>query len=220
MPRHLRIKICGVTTPDDVLACADAGADAVGVNLYERSPRFVDAERAQTLVGSIPPLMAVVGVFVQTPIVQALTTALNLGLRVIQWHGEKREVFDTSGVPFSLIAAFRVRDEQSLSDIMSYVDACAAKGSKPGAVLVDSYVKGQEGGTGQQAPWELLADFDPGVPLILAGGLTPENVGTAIRTVRPWGVDVASGVELSPGVKDHTKLRRFIANAREAAARL
>jgi phosphoribosylanthranilate isomerase len=220
MPRHLRIKICGVTTPEDVLACVDAGADAVGVNLYDRSPRYVDLERARALVRSIPPLMAGVGVFVQAPIVVAMTTALNLGLRVIQWHGEKREVFDTSGVPVSLIAAFRVRDEQSLSDIMAYVDASAAEGSKPAAVLVDAYVKGQEGGTGQQAPWELLAGFDPGVPLILAGGLTPENVGTAIRTVRPWGVDVASGVELLPGVKDHTKLRRFIANAREAAARL
>jgi phosphoribosylanthranilate isomerase len=152
--------------------------------------------------------------------IEAMTTAINLGLRGIQWHGEKREEFDTPVFPFSLIAAFRVRDEQSLSDIMAYVGDCSLKGHKPAAILVDAYVKGQEGGTGQQAPWELLAGFDPGVPLILAGGLTPENVGTAIRTVRPWGVDVASGVEKSPGIKDHEKVRRFIANAREAAARL
>jgi phosphoribosylanthranilate isomerase len=214
----LRIKICGVTSPDDVRAWADAGADAVGVNVHPASPRYVDLVRAQTLVHSIPPLMAGVGVFVQTPMIEAMSTAINLGLRAIQWHGEKREVFDT--FQFSLIAAFRVRDERSLSDIMAYVDACNAQGHKPAAVLVDAYVKGQEGGTGQQAPWELLAGFDLGVPLILAGGLTPENVGMAISTVRPCGVDVASGVELLPGIKDHTKLRRFIANAREAAARL
>jgi phosphoribosylanthranilate isomerase len=218
MPRHLRIKICGVTNPDDVVACADAGADAVGINFYERSARYVDAVRARPLVRSIPPLMAGVGVFVQTPMHEAMSAALNLGLLCIQRHGEKHEVFDP--FPFSLIAAFRIRDERSLSDIMAYVDACDAAGHKPAAVLVDAHVEGQEGGTGQKAPWELLAGFDAGVPLVLAGGLTPENVATAIKTVRPWGVDVASGVELLPGVKDHEKVRRFIANAREAAARL
>ncbi len=218
MPIPLRIKICGVTTPNDVCACADAGADAVGVNFYPASPRYVDPRRAAALLRSVPPLMAGVGVFVGQPMRQVYEFAHQLGLRGIQWHGENHETGDP--FPFSLIAAFRVRDEKSLSDIMAYIDACAASGHKPAAVLVDAYVEGQEGGTGQQAPWDVLAGFRPGVPLILAGGLTPENVGAAIGVVRPWAVDVASGVEAAPGVKDHAKVRRFIANAREAAARL
>jgi phosphoribosylanthranilate isomerase len=214
----LRIKICGVTTPDDVRACADAGADAVGVNFHPASPRYVDPRRAPDLVRSIPPLMAGVGVFVGQLLREVCALAQQFGLRGIQLYGENREIADP--YPFSLIAAFRVRDAKSLSDIMAYIDACARSGHKPAAVLVDAYVEGQEGGTGQRAPWDLLAGFRPGVPLILAGGLTPENVGAAILAVRPWAVDVASGVESAPGVKDHAKVRRFIANAREAAARL
>jgi phosphoribosylanthranilate isomerase len=218
MPSPLRIKICGVTTSGDVRACADAGADAIGVNFHPASARYVDPQHAETLMRSISPLLAAVGVFVGQPMRQVFEVAHELGLRGIQWHGENRETADP--FPFALIAAFRVRNEQSLSDIMAYMDSCVAAGHKPAAVLVDAYVEGQEGGTGQQAPWNLLAGFKPGVPLILAGGLTPENVASAIQTVRPWGVDVASGVESSPGIKDHVKLRRFIANARDAAARL
>ena len=97
---------------------------------------------------------------------------------------------------------------------------CRSFGSLPAAILVDAYVDGQHGGTGQKAPWDLLVNFKPGVPLILAGGLTPQNVGEAIRLVKPDGVDVASGVESSPGKKDPQKVRQFIASAREAAARI
>jgi phosphoribosylanthranilate isomerase len=217
MPIPIRIKICGVTIPDDASACANAGADAVGINFHPASPRFVDPRQAQPLLRSIPPLMAAVGVFVAQPLRQVCALAYQLGLRGIQWHGENREIADP--FPFSMIAAFRVRDAQSLAEISAYLDACAPA-QKPAAILVDAYVEGQEGGTGKKAPWELLADFKQTVPLILAGGLTPENVADAIRTVRPWGVDVASGVEISPGKKDHDRIRRFIANAREAAARL
>jgi phosphoribosylanthranilate isomerase len=103
-----------------------------------------------------------------------------------------------------------VRDAASLDQITACLDLLRAAGAAPAAILVDAHVPGQYGGTGQTAPWHLLADFQPGVPLILAGGLTPDNVAEAIRIVRPYAVDVASGVESSPGKKDPDKLRRFI----------
>jgi phosphoribosylanthranilate isomerase len=213
----IRVKICGVTTPDDLRACADAGADAVGINFYPASPRFVDPRKAQPLLRAAPPLLATVGVFVAQPFRQVCAIAYQLGLRGIQWHGDNRERADC--FPFALTMAFRVRNCDSLEEIKAYLDQCEPD-QKPAAILVDAYVEGQEGGTGRQAPWGLLAGFQPGVPLILAGGLTPDNVGEAIRTVRPWAVDVASGVESSPGRKDPAKVRDFIANAREAAGRI
>ncbi len=214
----LRIKICGVTRPVDVEACANAGADAIGVNFHPGSPRFVDPKESQTLLRSIPPLLAGVGVFVGLPIRQVTALAYQLGLRGIQYHGENRELADP--FPFSLIAAFRVRDRKSLSTIDTYLEMCRSFGQLPAAILVDAYVEGLEGGTGEKAPWDLLADYRPGVPMILAGGLTPENVADAIRLVRPAAVDVASGVEEAPGIKDPEKIRRFVANAREAATGL
>ena len=212
----LRIKICGVTSPADMAVCAAAGVDAVGINFHPGSPRYVDPKASQTLLRSIPPLLAGVGVFVGLPMRQVTAMAYQLGLRGIQYHGELRDLGDP--FPFSLIAAFRVRDRKSLADIDTYIEMCRTFGHLPGAILVDAFVEGQQGGTGQKAPWDLLADYKPGVPVILAGGLTPENVAEAIRIVRPDGVDVASGVESSPGQKDSEKVRRFVANAREAAA--
>ena len=216
MPIPLRIKICGVTTPEDIRACADAGADAIGINFHPGSSRYVDPKSAQPLIRSISPLMSAVGVFVNQPIRQVCAIAYQLGLRGVQWHGENRDLADP--FPFGLIAAFRVKDRENLTEITAYVEKCRLLGYQPSAILVDAFVDGQHGGTGQTAPWDLLAGFDPGVPIILAGGLTPENVADAIRAVRPAGVDVASGVESSPGRKSPDKVRRFIANAREAAA--
>jgi phosphoribosylanthranilate isomerase len=112
-----------------------------------------------------------------------------------------------------------VQDANSLTAIRRYLDTCKMVGALPSAVLLDAHVAGQFGGTGQTAPWNLLATFRPGVPVILAGGLTAENVAEAVRVVQPWGVDVASGVEYCPGHKDPEKMRRFIGTAREAAAR-
>jgi phosphoribosylanthranilate isomerase len=214
----LRVKICGVTSPADVAACVAAGADAVGINFHPASPRYVDPRQSQLLLRSIPPLMAGVGVFVGLPFRQITAMAYQLGLRTIQFHGDNREASDP--FPFSLIAAVRVRDRNSLREIDSYLETCRACGHLPAAVLVDAFVEGKEGGTGQSAPWNLIAGYKPGVPIILAGGLTPENVAEAIRVVRPDGVDVATGVEELPGRKDPDKVRRFVANAREAAAKL
>jgi phosphoribosylanthranilate isomerase len=214
----LRIKICGVTTPEDVAACAAAGADAVGVNFHPGSKRYVDPRNAQPLLRSIPSLMTAVGVFVERPFRQVAALAYQLGLRSVQVHGEPREIADS--FPFSVIAAFRVRDRESLDEISGYLENCRPSGHLPAAILLDAYVEGEHGGTGRTAPWELLANFRPGVPVILAGGLTPDNVAEAIKVVRPAGVDVASGVEGSPGRKDAAKVATFIERARAAAARL
>jgi phosphoribosylanthranilate isomerase len=214
----VRIKICGVTTPTDARLADEAGADAVGLNFYPQSPRFIDPRSAAALVRTLPPFTAAVGVFVGTPVRQACAVAFQLGLRGIQTYSDGPPEEDT--FPFAHIPAFRVRDASSLDGIRAFVAASHAAGRAPAAVLVDTFVEGLYGGTGQCPPWDLLAGFDPGVPLILAGGLTPDNVADAIRTVRPWGVDVASGVESSPGRKDPGKVRAFVANVRSASADL
>jgi phosphoribosylanthranilate isomerase len=218
MPVPLRIKICGVTTAEDIRLCAVAGADAVGINFHPGSSRYVDPRQASQLIRAISPLMSAVGIFVNQPMRHMCAVAYQLGLRTIQHHGEQGEFADS--FPFAFVPAFQVEDASSLSRIQSNLEIWRLAGILPSAILVDAHVDGQHGGTGQIAPWELLAGFHPGVPLILAGGLTPENVAEAIRIVRPWAVDVASGVEISPGKKDPDKVRRFIAHAREAGGKL
>jgi len=206
----IRIKICGVTTPEDARHAADAGADAVGLNFYPQSPRFVTPSQAAAIVRAVPPFTAPIGVFVRMPIRQASAIAFQLGRRGIQTYDDPPPADDP--FPCAHIPAFRVQNADGLETIRRVVTA-----TRPSAVLVDSYVAGQMGGTGHRAPWDLLVGFDPGVPLILAGGLTPENVSEAIATVKPWGVDVASGVESAPGRKDSVKVARFIQAARLAA---
>jgi phosphoribosylanthranilate isomerase len=216
---HLRVKICGVTNEADARHAAVAGADAVGLNFYAGSPRHIDAATAGFILRELPPFVEAVGLFVNQPLRSAFEFLHPLGrVRTIQWHGDQRELSDC--FPYHLIPAFPVRDAGSLLAIMRYLDTCRGLDRLPAAVLVDAHVPGQHGGTGQTAPWDLLASFQPGVPVILAGGLTPDNVAEAVRVVRPYAVDVASGVEHSPGHKDPDKVRRFIDRAKEAAAKL
>jgi phosphoribosylanthranilate isomerase len=214
----VRIKICGVTTPADARGAADAGADAVGLNFYPQSPRFVAPRRAADLVRALPPFTAPVGVFVGVPLRQVCAVAFQLGLRGVQTYDDEPPAEDA--FPFAHVPAFRVKDAAGLDRVRAFVSAAAARGRAPAAVLIDSHVDGLMGGSGHRGPWELLAGFDPGVPVVLAGGLTPENVAAAVALVRPWGVDVASGVETAPGVKDGEKMARFVRNARAAAAGL
>src|SRR5262245_62525434 len=211
---RVRVKICGLKTVADVRAAAAAGADAVGFNFHPPSPRYVDPRTAGSLVRALPPFVDAVGVFVEQPYRPMCALASQLGLRSVQWAGGTPPVEDT--FPFGLVAAFRVKDATDLAAIRAYVGQATAAACPPAAVLVDAHVPGQYGGTGQTAPWNLLAGFDPGVPLILAGGLTPENVAEAVRAVRPYGVDVASGVESEPGRKDPDKVRRFVEAVRAA----
>jgi phosphoribosylanthranilate isomerase len=149
---------------------------------------------------------------------QVCAVAFQLGLRGVQTYHDQPPNDDP--FPFAHIPSFRIKHAPGLDAIRDFVTAASRLGRRPAAVLVDSHVDGQMGGTGHPAPWGLLAGFDPGVPLILAGGLTPENVADAIVAVRPWGVDVASGVEFAPGQKDPDRVVRFIRAVREGEARL
>jgi phosphoribosylanthranilate isomerase len=211
----VRIKICGITTPADAELAVRLGADAVGLNFYTQSPRHITAEQAAAIVNALPLFVEPVALFVNEALEVAHHVAHGLGIHTIQFHGEHH--LTQCAHQARLIPAFSVRDASSLDYIrQSIATMHATWGRPPAAVLVDAHVPGMHGGTGQTAPWHLLVGFDAGVPLILAGGLTPENVADAIRVVRPYAVDVASGVESAPGRKDPDRLRRFIENARAA----
>jgi phosphoribosylanthranilate isomerase len=216
---QVRVKICGITSAADASQAARLGADAVGLNFYEHSPRTVSPSEATAILRALPPFVEPIALFVNQPLRTVFQILNNLGgMRTFQWHGHPHELADT--FPFRRIPAFPVGDRDSLLQIERYLETARGLGQLPAAILVDAQVAGQYGGTGRCAPWELLAGFQAEVPLILAGGLTPENVAEAIRVVRPYAVDVASGVESSPGRKDPEKMRRFLDSAREAAAKL
>lgn len=214
----MKIKICGITTVEDAAAAGRLGADAVGLNFYPQSRRHLAAQDASAVVRALPPFVEPVGLFVNEPFARAAATAGQLGLRTLQWHGDEHAA--SYRPPFQVIRAVPVCDRNTLEAVTRWLHSLLDRGERPAALLVDAHVPGEYGGTGRRAPWELLAEFRPEVPVILAGGLTPENVAEAVRIVRPYGVDVASGVESSPGRKDAGKVRHFVGNAREAAARL
>lgn len=205
--RPIKIKICGVTTVEDVAFAAACGVDALGLNFYPKSPRFLSTAQAEDLLEEWPMFVSAVGLFVDTPDDTIRETMSRHGLHAAQTYPKESEsstLDRTTHIP-----AFRVQDRSTLAIVSEYVSR-----HRPAAVLLDSFVPGSMGGTGHPAPWELLAGFDPGVPVILAGGLTPDNVAEAVRIVKPWGVDVASGVEAAPGKKDRGKVRAFIQTVR------
>jgi phosphoribosylanthranilate isomerase len=216
MSSRVRVKICGITNEADAQQAALLGADAIGLNFYAQSPRRVSEEIASFILRALPPFVEPVGVFVDEPLKRVFPLLTHLGrIRSIQMHGSQRELCDA--FPFHFIPAFQVRDQQSLVEIQRYLSACRGMGRMPSAILVDGHSPTQFGGTGRNPPWGLLRGVQWDVPMILAGGLTPENVAEAIRAVRPYAVDVASGVESSPGVKDPEKMQRFIENVRNAS---
>jgi phosphoribosylanthranilate isomerase len=197
-----KIKICGITNLDDALLAVDLGADALGFIFYPKSPRYVKVQDAANICNALPPFVAKVGVFVdelEYEIEKALKECL---LNTLQFHGDEPPGFCQKFAAKS-IKAIRVRDEESLRAAEEYdVDA----------LLLDTYTDESRGGTGRTFDWSLAVrakEFLSG-PLILSGGLTTANVQEAIRKVRPYAVDVASGVEREPGKKDPEKLRRFI----------
>jgi phosphoribosylanthranilate isomerase len=219
MGYHIRIKICGITEVVDVHEAANLGVDAIGLNFHPGSPRVVTVEKARELLGEMPPFLEAVGVFVKKSVSDLWALTGQLGrIHTIQMHGVPHEMVDA--YPYHFVPAFSVRDESDRDSIRRYLDMCKMVKRLPSAILVDGHAPGLHGGTGRKAPWHLLRGFAPGVPLILAGGLTPDNVAEAVRAVQPWGVDVASGVEASPGQKDSELMRRFINAAREAARSL
>jgi phosphoribosylanthranilate isomerase len=201
----VKVKICGVTRVEDARAAVAAGASAVGVNFYDRSPRWVNVETAQAIIATLPVSVCGIGVFVNEPRVRVAEIAERVGLRAVQFHGEESPS-DCTGWPLKVIKALRLRDRESVSAAAQYpVDF----------ILLDAYVEGHPGGTGRAFAWEWAAACDRS-RLILAGGLTADNVADAVRAVRPLAVDVASGVERQPGIKDAELMKRFIANAQTA----
>lgn len=210
MAHRVRVKICGITRGEDLDAAVAAGADAVGFNFHPPSPRSLTLAAANGLLLRVPPFVEAVGVFVEQRMADLADTLWLLGrLTTVQMHGGGHAEI-LPDVRYRYVPAFQVRDAADLGRVTAYLDVCRQGCGLPSAILIDGHAPGLTGGTGQRAPWDLLADFHPGVPLILAGGLTPDNVAEAIRRVQPYAVDVASGVEASPGVKDADKVRRFL----------
>ena len=204
----VKVKICGLTRPEDVDAAVDAGADFLGFNFWPRSKRHIAPALAAPLVRRAPSHVLPVGVFVNATFDEVAATVRACGLKAVQLHGDE-DAADYAALGVPLWKVVRVRDEASLRG--ARVPAGVER------VLLDAYVEGYGGG-GQPFDWTLAraAPTHLGRPVVLAGGLTPDNVAQAVRTARPWGVDVASGVEASPGVKDVAKMRAFVLAARSA----
>lgn len=200
-----RVKICGITNLADAQAAVAAGADALGFNFYERSPRHLTVPAAAEISRQLPPFVMRAGVFVNAPEDLVLRAIGECSLSLLQFHGDEPPEFCTQ---FGLMSmkAFRIRDAASLQELSKY---------QTDAYLLDAYSPETPGGTGETFNWDLAIEAQKfGKPIFLAGGLTPENVAVAVRKVRPFGVDVASGVESSPGKKDHQKVKDYIAAVR------
>jgi phosphoribosylanthranilate isomerase len=201
------VKICGITNVADALAAAGSGADALGLMFYEGSPRHVTMKAAAEIAQKLPPFVIKVGVFVNAPEDAVLRAIGECGLNIAQFHGDETPEY-CAQFPVMTIKAFRVRDAESLKALEDY---------QTDAFLLDAHTPVKLGGTGMSFNWDLAIEAQKlGRPIFLAGGLTPENVAEAVRRVRPYAVDVSSGVEASPGKKDHQKLAAFIKAAKGA----
>ena len=238
-----QIKICGVTTPDDALYACQCGADAIGLNFYERSSRFVDGETAGLIAASVDHHnrqihksgnleVKKIGVFVDMPVAEMVAIAWHVGLDGIQLHGDEspeiiesiRAALDATGHQCVLIRAIRSKpknfDEEAealelerkrvVTDVVNWIEVGID------LILLDAAVPGEYGGTGKTVDWATIPEVNGAIPLTLAGGLTPENVGNAILKSGLQSVDVASGVESAPGVKDPQKVRAFVEAARNS----
>jgi phosphoribosylanthranilate isomerase len=207
MPDPVKVKICGITNLADGLAAAEAGADALGFVFCAQSPRLIAPESAAEIIRQLPPYVVKVGLFVNAPEDDVLHTIAVCGLNVLQFHGDESPEYC---LQFGLMTmkAFRIRDAESLNHLEKY---------PTDAWLLDAYTPGKLGGTGHAFDWSLAVEArGRGRPIFLAGGLNPGNVAEAVRQVRPYGVDVSSGVEAAPGRKDHDKVRAFIRAAKSA----
>jgi phosphoribosylanthranilate isomerase len=203
-----KIKICGIKTVNDALAAMDAGTDLIGFNFYPKSPRYIEVGRCRDIMSVMRKYghITYVGVFVNASVAEIHATMETLGLSLAQLHGE-----ETS----EMINALAGKAFKAFRGVPQSLDGFAR--AEAPALLVDASVKGAYGGTGITADWDSAAELAKRYPLLLAGGLTPGNVAEAVRRVSPWGVDVASGVESSPGVKDANKMQAFIKEVKSAA---
>lgn len=199
------VKICGLRRPEDAVAAAQAGADAIGLVFHPRSPRYVSLTQAKAVVAALPPFVLAVGLFVDPAPEVVRRTLSEVSLDVIQFHGAETAAYCGRFARRYLKTVHAAPGTDLALAARPYVGASA--------ILLDAYVPGTPGGTGRQIELEALPDISR--PVILAGGLTPENVAAAVRRLRPHGVDVSSGVESSPGVKDAARMADFVAAVRE-----
>ncbi|HEX9180540.1 MAG TPA: phosphoribosylanthranilate isomerase [Burkholderiales bacterium] len=202
-----RVKICGITRPEDAIAAARSGADAIGLMFYPPSPRCVTPEQARRIVAAVPPFVTLVGVFVDPAPEEVRAVLSRVPLHLLQFHGDEAPEF-CAGFGFDYIKAARVRPGL---DLVQY----AARHGAARGLLLDAYVPGSHGGTGQSFDWALIPRDLP-LPLVLSGGLDASNVAEAVRRLRPWAVDVSSGVESARGIKDPVRISAFIRGVRDA----
>ncbi len=200
-----RVKICGITRPEDGLAAAEAGADSIGLVFYPKSPRNVSVDQARAICAALPPFVTVTALFLdpRRAFVESVLEAVPVNL--LQFHGDECAA-DCTGYGLPYIKAIGMREN---TQVKAYAD-CYADAA---GILLDGHALGAAGGAGETFDWRRVPE-DLGKPVIIAGGLTPENVAQAIEAARPWGVDMSSGVESSPGVKDHGKIAALMNEVR------
>ena len=202
---RIKIKVCGTTNLKDALFAVDSGADAIGFIFYKKSPRYILQKDAKDIVAKLPPFVETVGVFVNETSDKVNRIAEQCKLTAIQLHGDESPAF-CRRIKRRVIKAFRVKDTNSFKGMADY---------DVSGFLLDSYNEESKGGTGKTFDWNLALRAKKQGPIILAGGLNPYNVYTAIHRVKPYGVDVCSGVEKSPGIKDSVKIDEFIKSVRK-----
>lgn len=205
----VKVKICGIRSLEEAEAALDAGADALGFNFWSRSPRYISPRAAQEVIRELPPVVSLVGVFVNEEANRIAEIASELRLSAVQLHGDESPEFCESLASLKTIKAIRVGQDFDLNVIKRYAGCM---------VLLDSNIKGSYGGTGKRFDWRIAIEAKQLARIILAGGLNTENVWDAITHVRPAAIDVCSGVEAEPGRKDLDKLRRFMAVVARANA--
>jgi phosphoribosylanthranilate isomerase len=211
MTARVRTKICGITRAEDAQAAARAGADAIGLVFYAPSPRAVTPAQAAQAIAGLPPFVTVVGLFVNAAREDVLSTLAAVPLDLLQFHGDETPAYcGQFARPF--LKALQVTPEAQPGDLINYTAPYAAV---PGArgILLDAHVAGLRGGTGRTFNWRVIPS-GLALPVVLSGGLSPDNVAEAVRQVRPAAVDVSSGVERAPGIKDHAKIEAFITQSR------
>ena len=202
-----KVKICGITNPDDAKAAVDFGADALGFVFFKGSPRCISPEKAASIIKTIPSFTTTIGVFADEPPEHVEKTVSACGIDIIQLHGN--ETPEVCKLFRRVIKAIRVKSLESLDTLSSYQDSVSA-------FLLDTYTPNILGGTGQVFNWDIAIEAKPFGMVILSGGLTPENVANAIKRVAPYAVDVSSGIEVVKGKKDLHKMKLFIERARAA----
>ena len=199
-----KVKICGITNAEDAAVAVEAGADALGFVFYRKSPRYIEPTLARQIIMNLPPLVIPVGVFVDEDQQVIRSLMDDCGLEIAQLHGNESAVY-CKELGRTILKALRVKDRSTFLALAEYRGRAGVRG-----FVLDAFSEQAYGGTGQMIDWQLAAEAAKAANILLAGGLTPDNVTKAIQAVHPYGVDVSSGVERAPGKKDHEKVRAFI----------